>query len=122
MSDKKSVYEKFRQFLYRNLEEKGLAGTDASFRSPVVTYKEYHDLMRKLQKQYGKKGKKKTNPFKDAVKAEEERRMLEKWDKQLDYIEKNYSPEKGNKIIDKLHEDHEKHEKLRKKYPNLRVT
>jgi len=119
MSDKKSVSEKFRQFLYRNLEEKGLAGTDASFKSPVVTPEEYANIMRQSKKDSKKKEKKKTNPFKDAVKAEGERRDAEKWESLQKYVDKNYDIDKANKILDDYSLYIQKRDKTEKKYGKL---
>tara|TARA_R100000900_G_scaffold21383_4_gene17199 strand:- start:2009 stop:2377 length:369 start_codon:yes stop_codon:yes gene_type:complete len=119
MSDKKSISEKFRQFLYRNLEEKGLAGTDASFKSPVVTPEEYANIMRQSKKDSTKKNKKKTNPFKDAVKAEGERRDAEKWESLQKYVDKNYDIDKANKILDDYSLYIQKRDKTEKKYGKL---
>ena len=79
------------------LSEKGLAGTDASFKSPVVTSDEYHSTTKKLREQYGKKRRpweKKVNPFKDPIKKLEEEQSGKDWDKFIDRLDKIKDPEK----------------------------
>ena len=68
------------------LTEKGMPGTDVSFKSPVVTPDEYQKLTKKLREQYGKKlrpweKKPSKHPFKGPIKKLEEGREMERWDK-----------------------------------------
>lgn len=108
--------------------EKGLAGTDASFRSPVVTSDEYHSLTKKLREQYGKKRRpweKKVDPFKGPIKKLEEERKGKEWDKLMEHVEKNYtkdakSVKKGNAILQKWIDDNKWLEILKKTGSNVR--
>jgi hypothetical protein len=75
------------------LSEKGLAGTDASFKSPVVTSGEYHSITKKLREKR-KPGQKKADPFKGPIKKLEEEEAGKRWDKFIDRLDKIKDPEK----------------------------
>ena len=92
------------------LSEKGIAGTDVSFKSPVVTAEEYHSIMRKAKENYGKKKKFKGNPFKDPIKKLEEKKKMKEWDKLLEYVDKNFERKKADAIL----EDYSKQAFIRK--------
>jgi len=74
-----------------------LLGTDASFKSPVVTYEEYHSLMKKFREQHGKKQRpweKKVDPFKGPIKKLEEKHGVKEWDKLIKRLDKIKDPKK----------------------------
>ena len=81
------------------LTEKGMPGTDVSFKSPVVTPDEYQKLTKKLREQYGKKlrpweKKPSKHPFKGPIKKLEEGREMERWDKFIEKTDKIKDPKK----------------------------
>lgn len=87
-------------------QEKGLPGTDTSFKSPVVTPSEYRKLMRELRKGYGNKKRPWENvpsehPFKGPIKKLEEERAGEKWDVFAEELDKIKDMEKRQRIIEK---------------------
>lgn len=75
------------------LSEKGLAGTDASFKSPVVTSDEYHSTTKKLREKR-KPGQKKPDPFRGPIKKLEEVEAGKRWDKFIERLDKIKDPEK----------------------------
>jgi len=75
------------------LTEKGIPGTDASFKSPVVTSGEYYKLTKKLREKR-KPGQKKVDPFKGPVKKLEEEEAGKRWDKFMQRLDKIKDPKK----------------------------
>ena len=91
-------------------QEKGLPGTDSSFKTPVVTSDEYHNLMRELRKGYGKKKrpwekKPGEHPFKGPIKKLEDERRGEEWDKLLESLDKIKDYKKREAIVEKWNFD-----------------
>ena len=75
------------------LSEKGLAGTDASFKSPVVTSDEYHSTTKKLREKR-KPGQKKPDPFRGPIKKLEEVEAGKRWDRFMERLDKIKDPKK----------------------------
>ena len=87
------VEESWRKDPTSILTEKGIPGTDASFKSPVVTYDEYHSTTKKLREKR-KPGQKKPDPFKGPIKKLEEVEAGKRWDKFMERLDKIKDPEK----------------------------
>lgn len=87
------VEESWRENPISVLTEKGIPGTDVSFKSPVVTFDEYHKLTKELRKKR-KPGQKKPDPFKGPIKKLEEEQAGKRWDRFMDRLDKIKDPKK----------------------------
>jgi hypothetical protein len=97
----KLVQESWKKNPSSPLFEKGVPGTDSSFKTPVISPEDYLELTKKLREQYGKKlrpweRKPSENPFKGPVKKLEEESEMKKWDKFIEETDKIEDPEKRN--------------------------
>lgn len=126
----KMVEESWKKNPNSPLIEKGVSGTDSSFKTPVVSPKEYLELTKKLREQYGKKlrpweREPSENPFKGPIKKLEKERRGKEWDMLLKDVDKNYSKDaksiqEGDGMMKKWTDDYRWLDYLKKRGSKIR--